>query len=138
MGRWWRMLRGRSSFWVIGRNWKKNWESDRRRCGTAMGSSCRRCWMRIFIFRRIRFEGSLLAGLNRNVFPEEAKNADPQYAAGVVEQFLKDSLSQGVVGGAAYMTVHAGAARAALGMLPQRWFVGMVLMNMNCPPYLRT
>jgi guanine deaminase len=79
-----------------------------------------------------------LAGLNKNVFPEESRDADPAYATGVVEQFLRDTVSQGVVGGSAYMTVHAQAARTALRLLPERWFVGMVLMNMNCPPYLRT
>ena len=83
-------------------------------------------------------EGRLIAGLNKNVFPEEARDSDPAYAANVVEQFLRDTLSQGVVGGAAYMTVHAQAARTALRLLPERWSVGMVLMNMNCPPYLRT
>jgi len=83
-------------------------------------------------------EGRLLAGLNKNVFPEESRDADPGYAASVTEQFLRDTLAKGVVGGAAYMTVHAEAARTALRLLPERWSVGMVLMNMNCPPYLRT
>jgi guanine deaminase len=83
-------------------------------------------------------EGRLLAGLNRNVFPEEARDSDAAYAENVVTQFLKDTLAQGVIGGAAYMTVHAQAARAALQALPAAWSVGMVLMNMNCPGYLRT
>jgi guanine deaminase len=83
-------------------------------------------------------EGRLLAGLNKNVFPEEARDGDELYARKVVAQFLKDTLAQGVIGGAAYMTVHAPAARAALNGLPDTWAVGMVLMNMNCPPYLRT
>jgi guanine deaminase len=36
------------------------------------------------------------------------------------------------------MTVHASATRIALSMLPDTWQVGMVLMNQNCPAYLRT
>jgi guanine deaminase len=83
-------------------------------------------------------EGRLIAGLNRNVFPAEAKYVDPQYTKDVVNQFLADTLAHGVVGGAAYMTVHPAAARVALEMLPATWSVGPVLMNMNCPEYLRT
>lgn len=83
-------------------------------------------------------EGRLLAGLQRNVFPTEARSADTEHAARVVEAFHHDTLAQGVVGGAAYMTVHAGATRAALAMLPDAWSVGLVLMNQNCPLSLRT
>ena len=82
--------------------------------------------------------GRLLEGLNRNVFPVEAKCADAAQAAAVVEQFRADTLSQGVVGGAAYMTVHADATHAALAALGEFWHVGQVLMNQNCPAYLRT
>lgn len=83
-------------------------------------------------------EGRLLAGLQRNVFPCEARAADTEYAAQVIESFHHDTLAQGVVGGAAYMTVHAAATRAALAALPDFWTVGLVLMNQNCPLYLRS
>jgi guanine deaminase len=83
-------------------------------------------------------EGRLIAGLNRNVFPAEARCADPTYTRQVVEAFFQDTLSKGVIGGAAYMTVHTPAARIALEMLPKTWSVGPVLMNQNCPEYLRT
>lgn len=82
--------------------------------------------------------GRLITGLNRNVFPAEGKCADAEYARNVVAEFASETLSQGVIGGAAYMTVHLPAARSALEMLPQSWSVGPVLMNMNCPEYLRT
>ncbi len=82
--------------------------------------------------------GRLLAGLNRNVFPTEARCADAGHTAAVVEQFRADTLSKGVVGGAAFMTVHAGATAAALAGLDDLWHVGLVLMNQNCPDYLRT
>jgi guanine deaminase len=82
--------------------------------------------------------GRLLEGLNRNVFPAEARCADPAHAAAVIERFRGDTLSQGVVGGAAYLTVDAAATHAALAGLGEFWHVGLVLMNQNCPPYLRT
>lgn len=82
--------------------------------------------------------GRLIAGLNRNVFPEEGRNIDPEYSTQVIEHFFQDTLSQGVIGGAAYMTVHAEATREALTLLPKTWSVGMVLMNQNCPDFLRT
>lgn len=82
--------------------------------------------------------GRLLAGLKRNVFPAEAKCNDAEYAQRVARQFLADTLAQGVVGGAAYMTPSAAATEAALEILPESWFVGLVLMNQNCPPDLRT
>lgn len=81
--------------------------------------------------------GRLLAGLNRNVFPAEAKCSDPEYTQRIVREFLDDTLSKGVVGGAAYMTVHPAAVAIALETLPATWHVGLVLMNQNCPEYLR-
>lgn len=83
-------------------------------------------------------EGRLVAGLYRNVFPQERRAEDPVYAEGVIREFLADTLAQGVVGGSAYMTVHAPATRAALRLLPESWSVGLVLMDQNCPEYLRT
>lgn len=82
--------------------------------------------------------GRLLAGLERNVFPAEGRCAIDDYTAATVEAFRRDTLAHGVVGGAAYMTVHAAATKQALEHLPATWQVGMVLMNQNCPPYLRT
>lgn len=83
-------------------------------------------------------QGRLIAGLNRNVFPEESRDADDEYARRTIEQFRADTLAQGVIGGAAYMTAHASATRLALQNLNAEWSVGMVLMNQNCPEYLRT
>jgi guanine deaminase len=83
-------------------------------------------------------EGRLLAGLNRNVFPEEAKCESVEVAERVVRDFARDTLAQGIVGGAAYMTVHEAASEIALSRLHEFWSVGLVLMEMNCPKYLRT
>jgi guanine deaminase len=82
--------------------------------------------------------GRLLEGLNRNVFPFEARCADPAHAAATIAAFAADTLAHGVVGGAAYMTVHAAATAAALAALSDFWSVGLVLMNQRCPEYLRT
>jgi guanine deaminase len=83
-------------------------------------------------------EGPLLAGLERNVFPAEGRCADPAVARAVMDAFREDTLSHGVIGGAAYMTAHTSATRDALEMLGPEWFVGLVLMERFCPTYLRT
>jgi guanine deaminase len=82
--------------------------------------------------------GKLLAGLQRNVFPREAKCREPEVAEQVVRAFLADTLAHGVVGGAAYMTPSAEATEIALSILPKEWSVGLVLMNQNCPANLRS
>ena len=82
--------------------------------------------------------GPLLAGLERNVFPAEGRCADPAIARSVIEDFREDTLAHGVIGGAAYMTVHTPATRDALELLAPEWSVGLVLMEQFCPTYLRT
>lgn len=82
--------------------------------------------------------GRLLASLERNVFPAEGRCEGPAHARHVVADFASDTLANGVVGGAAYMTVHARATRIALEQLPESWSVGLVLMNGRCPGSLRT
>ena len=82
--------------------------------------------------------GRLIAGLDRNVFPAEARCVDEHVAEQIVDAFLADTLANGVVGGSAYMTVHPQATRVALERLPATWSVGLVLMNQNCPRELRT
>ncbi len=82
--------------------------------------------------------GRLLASLARNVFPAEIRCDGAAHVRDVVAAFLADTQAQGVIGGAAYMTVHAAAARIALEMLPDTWSVGLVLMERHCPEALRT
>ena len=82
--------------------------------------------------------GRLLASLEKNVFPAEGRCEGPAHARHVVADFARDTLANGVIGGAAYMTVHARATRLALEHLPDTWSVGLVLMNGRCPDYLRT
>lgn len=83
-------------------------------------------------------DGRLLASLEQNVFPAEGRCEGPAHARHVVADFLTDTLASGVIGGAAYMTVHPRATRIALEQLPEPWSVGLVLMNGRCPAYLRT
>ena len=82
--------------------------------------------------------GRLLASLEQNVFPAEGRCESPAHARHVVAAFAADTLANGVIGGAAYMTVHPRATRIALEQLPETWSVGLVLMNGRCPTYLRT
>jgi guanine deaminase len=82
--------------------------------------------------------GRLLSGLQRNVFPAETRCNDHEIAERVVRDFLADTLAHGVVGGATYTTPSVILAELALSILPQSWSVGLVMMNQNCPPDLRT
>jgi len=82
-------------------------------------------------------EGRLLAGLNKNVFPAEARCADENYAERVATDFANDALAHGVVGGAAYASIHMVATHLALQKTYPLWRVGLVLMEMNCPENLR-
>jgi len=82
--------------------------------------------------------GRLLASLEQNVFPAEGRCEAPAHARHVVATFAADTLANGVIGGAAYMTVHARATQIALERLADTWSVGLVLMNGHCPAYLRT
>ncbi|MGC4032658.1 MAG: amidohydrolase family protein [Tepidisphaeraceae bacterium] len=81
--------------------------------------------------------GRLLAGLNKNVFPAEERFDDLEYARRIVDAFAADTLSNGVVGGSVFLTVHAEAAFDALHRLGDLWHGGLVLMDQNCPPDLR-
>ncbi len=82
--------------------------------------------------------GKLLAGLQRNVFPAEARCDDRDIAQRVASDFLADTLAHGVVGGAAYVTPSPVAVETTLSILPDTWSAGLVLMNQNCPQNLRT
>jgi guanine deaminase len=82
--------------------------------------------------------GRLLNALKRNVFPVETRCNVADHARRVTEAFAADVLANGIVGGAAFMTVSAAATEIALEILPPTWSVGLVLMNQNCPEDLRT
>jgi len=83
-------------------------------------------------------EGRLLAALNRNVFPTEERFAALEYARRVTDAFAADTLANGVVGGSLFLTVSAEAAFDTMARLHPLWHGGMVLMDQNCPPGLRS
>ena len=79
---------------------------------------------------------TLLDWLNRAVFPTEAKWADPDHAAAVVERVARRFVAGGTTGIAAYATVHHAAAKAAIRVLDRsglRALVGQVLMDQQAP-----
>lgn len=80
--------------------------------------------------------GKLLAGLEKNVYPAEIAYADD--VERVTRDFIDDTRRLGVVGGCAFLTSNARAARRALEMLPATWSAGMVLMDQNCPDALKS
>jgi guanine deaminase len=82
----------------------------------------------------------LLDWLNDYTFPAEARFADAAYAKTVADFFLDELLASGTTTAMVYCTVHresvdaffdAAAARGA------RMIAGKVLMDRNCPDYLR-
>lgn len=82
----------------------------------------------------------LLDWLNDYTFPAEAAFADADHAAKVAEFFLDELLKNGTTTAAVYPTVHkpsvdaffAAAERRGLRML-----CGKVMMDRNCPEFLR-
>lgn len=83
-------------------------------------------------------DGRLLAALNRNVFPTEERFSDLDYSRPVADAFAADTLCNGVVGGSVFLTVNAEAAFDTMARLHPLWHGGMVLMDQNCPPGLRS
>ncbi|MDH5240891.1 MAG: guanine deaminase [Gammaproteobacteria bacterium] len=82
----------------------------------------------------------LLDWLDRYAYPAEAKFADRGHAEAVAAAFLDELLRNGTTTALVFGTVHAHSADAifeaaeARGM---RLIAGKVLMDINCPEYLR-
>lgn len=82
----------------------------------------------------------LLAWLNEHTFPAEARFADPLHARAVADFFLDQLLAAGTTSAAVFCTVHRASAEAffqAAEARGLRMMAGKVLMDRNCPPYLR-
>lgn len=78
----------------------------------------------------------LLQWLKRVTFPNEHRWEKTDYARGMAQRVVKQLLSVGTVGIAAYTTVHAAATRAALEVAAEhnlRGVVGQVLMDRHAP-----
>ncbi len=82
----------------------------------------------------------LLAWLEKYAFPAERRFADPAHAAGVAGFFLDELLRNGTTTALAFPTVHPGsvdALFAAAQARRMRLVTGKVLMDRNCPEFLR-
>jgi guanine deaminase len=80
---------------------------------------------------------SLIEWLNTITFPEEAKYADAAYAEKKAASFWERILSLGTVGGLCYSSIHETALEAAFRHAPEDFYIGDVLMTMECPDYLQ-
>jgi guanine deaminase len=82
----------------------------------------------------------LLDWLERFTFPAERKFEDPAHAAEVAEFFLDELLKNGTTTAAVFCTVHPASADAffaAASARNLRMAAGKVLMDRNCPEFLR-
>jgi len=84
--------------------------------------------------------GALLDWLERSVFPEEARFADPDHAAVVADEFTRRMLAAGTTTCAAYSSAHPAATDRlfeALDRAGMRAVAGLTLMDQGCPEALR-
>lgn len=82
----------------------------------------------------------LLDWLTAYVFPEEAKFADPAYAAALAPRFFDELLRHGTTTAAAFCTVHPASVDAFFAEALRRnmrMLGGKVLMDRNAPENLR-
>ena len=80
---------------------------------------------------------SLIEWLERYTFPEEAKYSDRKFSSNKAEQFWKRILSVGTIGGLCYSSIHEVALEEAFKHAPEDFYIGNVLMTMNCPEDIR-
>ncbi len=82
----------------------------------------------------------LLEWLERYTFPTERRFSDPEYARGVADFFLAELLRNGTTTAAVFATVHPQSVAAffeATLALGARMIAGKVMMDRNCPEFLR-
>lgn len=83
--------------------------------------------------------GELLTWLNTYTYPEEARFADPEYAAKIAGQFFDALIANGTTTAVIYSSVHEEAtdlAFAAARSKGIRAFIGKVMMDRNSPEAL--
>lgn len=90
---------------------------------------------------RIRgaYEPSLLSWLERHVFPEEARSADPAYAQALSDEFFQALFAAGTTTAVIYTAPFAEACDIAFASAAQagaRALIGMTMMDRNSPPEL--
>ncbi len=84
--------------------------------------------------------GELLAWLNDYTYPEEARFANPQYAAKVSAMFFDEMIANGTTTAAIYASVHEEATDIAFSVAKTkgvRAFIGKVMMDRNSPEALQ-
>lgn len=82
----------------------------------------------------------LLEWLRDYTFPAEARFGDPVYAREVAERFLDELLRNGTTTAVVFCTVHAASVEAFFSAAEPRrvrMIAGKVLMDRNCPEFLR-
>jgi guanine deaminase len=82
----------------------------------------------------------LLDWLEMHTFPAERRYEDKTYAAAAAEVFLDELLGHGTTTAMVYCTVHEGATDAFFAAAQRRglrMIAGKVLMDRNCPEFLR-
>ncbi len=84
--------------------------------------------------------GDLLTWLNTYTYPEEARFADPAYAARISKQFFDEMIANGTTTAAIYCSVHEEATDIAFSTAQAagvRAYIGKVMMDRNSPPALQ-
>ena len=82
----------------------------------------------------------LLHWLETYTFPEERRFAEPEYAAAVAGFFADELLRNGTTSAVAWSTVHTASADALFAEADRRnlrLVTGKVMMDRNCPEFLR-
>ncbi|SPA00206.1 guanine deaminase [Cupriavidus taiwanensis] len=82
----------------------------------------------------------LLHWLDTYTFPEERRFADPDYARGVAGFFTEELLRNGTTSAVVWSTVHKASADALFAESEARnlrMVTGKVMMDRNCPEFLR-
>jgi guanine deaminase len=80
---------------------------------------------------------SLIEWLERYTFPEEAKYSDRKFSSVKAKRFWERILSVGTIGGLCYSSIHEVALEEAFKYAPEDFYIGNVLMTMNCPEEIR-
>ena len=86
------------------------------------------------------FGEQLLSWLEKYTFPAEAAFADPDHASEVAGFFCDELLRNGTTTAMTFATIHRASVDALFSAAQarrMRIITGKVLMDRNCPPYLR-
>ena len=93
-----------------------------------------------YAYRGLGMDMELLDWLEENAFPEEARFADPAYAAAAYRVFADELTRSATTRASIFATVHRPATLRLMELLEKaglRGFVGKLNMDSNCPDYLR-